>query len=328
VSAPISGLAAGTPYHFRLVATNASGTSDGTDATFTTTAAATHSTPVPKPTVRTGGVTAVQPTSAGLRAAVNPNGAATTYFFEYGRTTGYGSRTPETSAGAGTTSVGVGASIGGLLPATTYHYRVIAFNSTGEAIGGDRSFKTAKAPLGVTLSASSGTITFGSGVDLVGRVSGTGAAHALVTIEVAASPGGPFSNLVRDHADSSGAFGSGFLHPAANGFYRAVALGHVSATVAVRVRFRVSFHVSSRHARAGRRVRFSGRIGPAEGGVVLSIQRRVRGRWLLVARTRAKADGSYSRRVRVHHGGFYRVVARPSATNARGTSRRVRITLR
>lgn len=40
VSAALSGLAAGTIYHYRLVATNASGTSYGSDATFTTLAAA------------------------------------------------------------------------------------------------------------------------------------------------------------------------------------------------------------------------------------------------------------------------------------------------
>ncbi len=59
VSADISGLSAGTTYHYRLVATNASGTADGPDETFTTAAPATTTTSTlaaPQPTTGRGGV--------------------------------------------------------------------------------------------------------------------------------------------------------------------------------------------------------------------------------------------------------------------------------
>src|ERR1700693_434923 len=53
------------------------------------------------PTATTGPVTAIGPTTATVSGSVNPNGAATTWYVEYGTTTGYGSKTSATSAGSG-----------------------------------------------------------------------------------------------------------------------------------------------------------------------------------------------------------------------------------
>ena len=64
--ASITGLASNTTYHFRVVATNAAGTSYSKGRTFKTLAAA--------PTVVTGGASAITQTSATLSATVNPNG--------------------------------------------------------------------------------------------------------------------------------------------------------------------------------------------------------------------------------------------------------------
>ena len=60
--------------------------------------------------------TNVTVTSATLNGTVDPNGRATTWYFEYGTTTGYGSQTPARSAGSGTTSTSVSGA--GLRPDT------------------------------------------------------------------------------------------------------------------------------------------------------------------------------------------------------------------
>ena len=52
-----------------------------------------------KPGVSTGGASKVTITTATLNGKVNPHAAPTTYFFQYGTTPAYGSRTPDTSAG-------------------------------------------------------------------------------------------------------------------------------------------------------------------------------------------------------------------------------------
>ena len=79
-----------------------------------------------------------------LRGSVNPVGFATTYFFDWGLTTGYGNRTPATdaSAGDGTAVQAVSQDLQGLAPGTTVHYRLVAANSFGTVAGGDQSFTT------------------------------------------------------------------------------------------------------------------------------------------------------------------------------------------
>jgi hypothetical protein len=98
------------------------------------------------PAATTGPAGAVTDESAALSGSVNPGGAPTSYHFEYGPTTAYGSTTSTTGAGAGTSALPAGATLGGLSAATTYHYRVVATNSGGVTKGGDRTFTTASPP--------------------------------------------------------------------------------------------------------------------------------------------------------------------------------------
>jgi hypothetical protein len=98
------------------------------------------------PSVTTGTPTHVTDTSAALRGAVNPNGSATTYYFQWGLTTAYGVNSVEHSAGHGTKSVSVGATASALIPGTIYHYRLVATNHAGVSVGADRAFKTAGNP--------------------------------------------------------------------------------------------------------------------------------------------------------------------------------------
>ncbi|HXE44559.1 MAG TPA: fibronectin type III domain-containing protein [Conexibacter sp.] len=138
VRADLAGLTPGTTYHFRVIATNATGTTVGADRTFTTTGTAPP--PAPTPTATTG-TAQVNGGSALLSGSVNPNGLATSYYFEFGTTANYGQQTAPQSAGAGTSAVSVSATLSGLAPDTTFHYRLVAVGpNSAFSIGGDRTF--------------------------------------------------------------------------------------------------------------------------------------------------------------------------------------------
>ncbi len=94
------------------------------------------------PTVAAGTASATTDTSATVNAAVNPNGQATTYAFEYGTTIHYSVQTAPQSAGAGTQPVNASAQLTGLRPGTTYHYRLIAASPGGTTAGTDATFTT------------------------------------------------------------------------------------------------------------------------------------------------------------------------------------------
>ena len=81
------------------------------------------------PAAITGPVSSVGATSATVTGTVNPNGQATSWYVEYGTSTSYGSRTASQNAGSGTANAAVSASLTGLTPGTTYHYRVVATNA-------------------------------------------------------------------------------------------------------------------------------------------------------------------------------------------------------
>jgi hypothetical protein len=101
--------------------------------------------PVP-PTVTTGPAGAVAGDSATLSGSVIANAMATSYHFEWGPTTAYGNTTPSTGVGNGLTAAAATATLGGLSPGTTYHYRIVATNAGGVAKGADQTFTTVGAP--------------------------------------------------------------------------------------------------------------------------------------------------------------------------------------
>lgn len=105
------------------------------------------------PTIEDESVTNVASTSATLNATINPHESATSYRFEYGPTTSYGSSAPlsERLIAAGTSGVAVEVHIQGLTLSTQYHFRVVATNEEGSDSGADATFTTEEAGGPLTL---------------------------------------------------------------------------------------------------------------------------------------------------------------------------------
>jgi hypothetical protein len=94
------------------------------------------------PTAITEPATGVTKTEATLHGAVNPHSQETTAYFEYGTTTGYGTKTGEVNVGKGITNVSLSSTRSGLTPGTTYHFRIVAKNVWAIHDGEDSTFKT------------------------------------------------------------------------------------------------------------------------------------------------------------------------------------------
>jgi NHL repeat len=142
VSAELTGLTAGTAYHYRLAVANAEGTARGQDRTFAS---------VGPPAVGKTFVSDVSVRNATVKAELNPHGAATTYRFEYVDDAAYGSSgfasaskapAPEGEIAGGEVAVVVSAALQDLEPATRYHYRLVAENFAGPVVGPEQTFTT------------------------------------------------------------------------------------------------------------------------------------------------------------------------------------------
>ena len=129
-------------YHYRVVASNGAGTSDGEDQLFTT--------PPGVPTGQAAATAGVHSDRAVLEAQINPNGADTTVQFEYVsdaefQASGWANATtaPESAIGVGRGKYYQSAStlIKGLTPNTLYHFRAVGTNEAGSGSTG-ATFKT------------------------------------------------------------------------------------------------------------------------------------------------------------------------------------------
>jgi phosphodiesterase/alkaline phosphatase D-like protein len=136
VSATASGLAPGTTYFYRVVAANPTGGSVGAVMSFTTGQGG-------APVATTGNASGVTATAATLSGVVNPRGSETTFAFEYGTSTSFGSLSQVDDAGATGAPDPVSLPLSGLAPNTTYLYRIVATNAGGTTAGAVASFTTA-----------------------------------------------------------------------------------------------------------------------------------------------------------------------------------------
>ncbi len=133
VQVEVGGLSRFTDYSFCLVAENKYGSIDGAALSFETGQV--------QPKIKEVSVL-VGIETATVKAQVNPEGAASTYYVEYGPSLAYGSKTAEVAVGEGEAPVAVLAALVGLQPSSPYHYRVVAVNEAGSVDSPDSTFTT------------------------------------------------------------------------------------------------------------------------------------------------------------------------------------------
>jgi hypothetical protein len=291
-----------------------------------------------KPAVRTGGVSSVTPTTVTLGGRVDPNKAATTYYFQIGTTKLYGSNTAATSAGAGANPAHVGVAVAGLAPATRYHYRLVAQNRRGIAKGADRTFKTRVQPLGVTLAAAPNPVAPGGATTLAGQLTGTHNAGRQVVLQSNPFPYlQGFVNVANPQVtDATGHFSFPVLSVSVTTQFRvqmpakpAVVSPIVVLGAALQVRTDAKKVARHRHSVS---VRFRGSVAPQNDGGRVAIQKLRGATWTEIAHTRAKDDGAsksrYRTRVRVFRSGQFRVVAEAQGQYVTGAGRAISIHVR
>jgi len=98
--------------------------------------------PIPPTLPSLESISSVQfsPTDVRLEGTINPQGAPTAYYFEYGATASYGSFTTNRDAGSGVSSVPVVATLSELVTGSTLHWRLVAVSAAGRTTSPDTTF--------------------------------------------------------------------------------------------------------------------------------------------------------------------------------------------
>jgi hypothetical protein len=206
----------------------------------------------------------------------------------------------------------VSTDLSGLAPATRYHYRIVAQNASGTALGGDRTFTTRRQPLGVSLGAAPNPIFAGQGTVLAGTLTGTGNAGRRVVLQNNPWPYlQGFQNAANEQVtNAQGGFSFPVLNVPFNTQYRVQMPERpavVSPIVTVAVKQRVSTGVRPKRVRRGRRVHFFGTVKPVRAGEQIAFQKKSHGRWVTIGGTVVRDSGRYTKRVKIRRGGSYRV---------------------
>jgi hypothetical protein len=286
------------------------------------------------PTPTTGGAGQITQTSAKLNGTVKPNNQDTTWHFEIGTTTAYGTNTPEqgpVKAGTGTTSVST--VVGALAPGTVYHYRVVATNPSGSVGGKDRTFTTRSA---VSLGTSSLVGHFNQNITLSGQVSGSAVAGVTVTLQENPYPFVDWTDVSTTTTDATGKFQ--FVRALkANTAWRVNAATKPtgqSNTAFVLQEDTVSLKASTTRPKKGKSVLFTGFATPARFGNPVYIQRQSKsGSWHTVFTAKLTitpiADTvSYAVRMRHVVNGVYRAMVPGGFDHEGANSSTKRITIR
>ena len=134
VPQPISGLSPKTIYHYRVVVSNGVETVNGADKTFTTLAQ-----PVFASTA-----SYLAASGAEVTQSVNPNGVATSVYFEYSTSNNFSTflQTATQAIGAGKTAVTVYALFPNLEKSTAYFYQMVTVSAAGTFFGPVETFTT------------------------------------------------------------------------------------------------------------------------------------------------------------------------------------------
>jgi len=134
----VSNLTPGTTYYYEAVADNATASTTATDSPpphFTTD-------PAP-PLIQFVNVDPLTDTTATIDFSIDPQGADTTYYVEYGPDVNYGQQTQPAVVTAASGAQNRSVTLTGLTPNSTYHFQVVASNSAQEGVeSGDDDFTT------------------------------------------------------------------------------------------------------------------------------------------------------------------------------------------
>lgn len=150
VSGDLSGLDPNTTYNLTLTQSNSvrGGGGAATGGGEETSAPVSFKTLPQAPDATTISAGCLNPTSACLGGVVNPENSHTTYYFEWGADTSYGTKVPASGsldAGSDLSLHKFTADLSALQPETTYHYRIVAQNQAGTTDGFDQTFITPSA---------------------------------------------------------------------------------------------------------------------------------------------------------------------------------------
>lgn len=261
VKGSLTGLSPATSYSYRIVATNSAGTTFGGIGIFNTSAA---------PVVITGAASYVSYATATLNGVINPEALATSWFFQYGLTTAYGSSTPTKQVASNHGDTVVGAAISGLRSNSIYHFRIVARSSAGTSFGADFMFTTG---LSVTLNSTVPQVIYGEFATLSGKVANASAGvHVAVMSE--AFDRSTFSDVATVVTSAGGSW-SYSAQPLVRTTYKVIGNGGTSSPVVISVAPRVFLNVISGGHLLTRVV-----AGISFAGHVLQLQRLSKGLWV------------------------------------------------
>jgi hypothetical protein len=271
------------------------------------------------PAVSTGAFGSLTYQSAVLGAAVNPEGRISVVYFQYGTTKKYGAQSGSIEVAAGARAVPVAIPVTGLTPGTLYHYRVVATNSSGTALGADRTLTTLKIPLSLAITgAAPNPAPYGAAIQLVGTLSGTGSAGAVIQLQENVFPytGGFVDYGNPELTLSTGAFTFNVIGAAMNTQFRVVSGTVVSGIVTVQMMVSVTLAGEASGTHQHPKIRFSGVITPAEPGARIAFERLVGTTWRVVGGTVASAKTvnatvAFATTLRIRAGGTFRALALP-----------------
>jgi hypothetical protein len=259
---------------------------------------------VAAPAAETGAAQNIGATTATLTGAVDPRGRTTSWYFEYGTSTRYGSRSSTIRTDAGTGRRAVSTGVSGLVAGATYHVRLVASSSAGTTRGADVAFTTAGA--GVTLARPASLVVFGRALTL----SGGAPAGATVAILAQSFGDSDFRSIATVRTDGAGRW-SYAARPAIHTSYRASANGATSQPVTIGVRPAVSLN-RIRGARLSTRVG----AGKSFAGRIVQLQRLTQGRWVTIRRARLNGSSTAIFRARALPRGTSRIRVAMSVNQA------------
>jgi hypothetical protein len=268
------------------------------------------------PGVFTGGVSNLSASSVVLEGAVNPQGHATTYVFQYGTSVAYGAQTSSVPVGGGAATIKVSRSVGGLRPYTTYHYRIVATSQEGTKVGADRTFKTPKVPLSLQIAPSPNPVLYSDPFTVGGTLGGTDAPGRAVALQINPFPytSGFTTAGNPEVVGATGTFSFPVVGLLENAQLRVVTTRAPflsSPVVFESVAVRVSFHIHRVHRhRRGRYYRMYGTVAPAEAGALVGFQLLRPGRGSVnvggtVVHSGTPTVSRFSTVARVRHRGLY-----------------------